>query len=221
MSIGIGDDAISSGVAAAVAVDHFSSHCAQALLDQLQTITISTGHGCEAALIAQPSRCVPGFLFPFAVLEAKAYATGGQVFEAQNQAAVAGAVALRIQLSLNGLVQRTSAGAAVPPALFFSITTQGPYLELWAHYTLVEHGVRAVPPAAAGDLQRHAAEERRGLCRRAGPGAAMGRGRLLRVGGAASGRRGARGCGLAPSGLASIVTRQIYLMYVVISEPAA
>jgi hypothetical protein len=77
-------------------------------------------------------------IFPFAVVEAKAYSTGKQVFEAQNQAAVSGASALKMQHSLNKLVEKLCSD--VQPPLFFSICTEGPYHELWAHFLVEGNG---------------------------------------------------------------------------------
>ena len=86
--------------------------------------------------------------FPFAVVEGKAYSTGKQIFEAENQAAVSAACALKIQLDLDAMVDRastssdTTALSDTDPPLFFSVTTQGPIHELWVHWTVVEDSVR-------------------------------------------------------------------------------
>jgi hypothetical protein len=48
-----------------------------------------------------------------------------------------------MQLSLSELVRRSTTSSNVPPIpLFFSICTEGPYHELWAHYTHIEDDVR-------------------------------------------------------------------------------
>ena len=103
----------------------------------------------EPLLIAVPTQRASDLVFPFAVIEGKAYSTGKQVFEAENQAAVSGASGLKIQLCLNELVKRATTSSDVPlmhsnttPPLFFSVCTEGPYHELYAHYTYIEDGVR-------------------------------------------------------------------------------
>ncbi|ROV95465.1 hypothetical protein VMCG_08473 [Cytospora schulzeri] len=58
-------------------------------------------------------------------------------------AAVSGASGLKIQLSLDDLVSQGATRrreGGVP--LFFSVCTDGPYHELYVHYTVVEGGVR-------------------------------------------------------------------------------
>lgn len=103
----------------------------------------------EPMLILMPALRTIGLVFPFAVVEAKAYSTGKQLFEVENQAAVAGACALKIQLGLDRLVKEvTSSSDALlnslniqpGPPLFFSITTQGPVHEFWYHWTSEEGG---------------------------------------------------------------------------------
>ena len=95
------------------------------------------GGPTELLLIAVPTQRASDIVFPFTVVEGKAYSTGIQIFEAQNQAAVSGASGLKIQLSLNELVKRSTTSSDVPPSLskdqpplFFSIYTEGPYHEL-------------------------------------------------------------------------------------------
>jgi hypothetical protein len=83
--------------------------------------------------------------FPFATLEAKAYLTGKQISEAQNLAAVSGASALNFQLHLTEMAKSAASefdDSEYQYPLFFSICTEGPYHELWAHYTCVEEGRR-------------------------------------------------------------------------------
>jgi hypothetical protein len=97
----------------------------------------------EPMLISVPAPRALDLAFPFAVVEGKAYSTGKQLFEAENQAAVSGACGLKIQLDLDNLADRegTTTSKTEPP-LFFTVCTQGPIHELWAHWTLVEDGVR-------------------------------------------------------------------------------
>jgi len=103
-------------------------------------ISREQGGAEEPMLLAVPTLRLSDLVFPFAVLEGKAYSTGKQVFEAENQAAVSAACGLKIQLCLDELVNRGLSNTT--PPLFFSICTQGPIHELWAHFTLFENGVR-------------------------------------------------------------------------------
>ena len=97
----------------------------------------------EPLLCSEPTRSSTGVRFPFLVVEGKSYTT--TVFEAENQAAVAGVCALKILRDLDGLAKKASAfkdvrtpGFQAKPPLVFSISTQGPLHELWAHYTVVK-----------------------------------------------------------------------------------
>ncbi|KAI2611857.1 hypothetical protein GGR54DRAFT_617066 [Hypoxylon sp. NC1633] len=77
------------------------------------------------------------------VVEGKAYATGKPVFEAQNQAAVSGSCMIKLQHDLADLTKSASGGSyASKVPLAFSICTEGPYIELWVHYTTSEDNVR-------------------------------------------------------------------------------
>ncbi len=126
---------------------------------QEQMVLRDPGGPEEPALISVPALRASDLVFPFAVVEGKAYSTGKQVFEAENQAAVSGACGLKIQLCLDELVKRAtpessnddesptssdsqSAPSKNQPVLFFSICTEGPIHELWVHWTIVEHDVR-------------------------------------------------------------------------------
>jgi len=125
---------------------------AKRFLEQLQNTMMPRERGGpeEPLLIVVPTQRPSGLAFPFVVVEGKAYSTGKQIFEAENQAAVSAASGLKIQLCLNELVKRatTTTGSDVPltlsntaTPLFFSICTEGPYHELYAHYTHIEDGV--------------------------------------------------------------------------------
>ncbi|KAF1997753.1 hypothetical protein P154DRAFT_524611 [Amniculicola lignicola CBS 123094] len=103
----------------------------------------------EPMLLPVPAPRALDLAFPFAVVEGKAYSTGKQIFEAENQASVSGACGLKIQLDLDNLVNRSAKGSDASPTtsnteppLFFTTCTQGPIHELWAHWTVVEDGVR-------------------------------------------------------------------------------
>ncbi|KAL8825346.1 MAG: hypothetical protein Q9191_004469 [Dirinaria sp. TL-2023a] len=81
--------------------------------------------------------------FPFMPVEGKSYATGKTIYEAQNQAAVSGACALEILHRLDDLAQRAQPSSnSKGQHIVFSVCTQGPIHELWAHYTTEEDGHR-------------------------------------------------------------------------------
>ncbi len=111
----------------------------------------------EPMLISRPAPCAANLVFPFAVDEGKAYLTGRQIAEAENQAAGTGACALRMQLRLDELVKRIPTepldDLPVPSEnqilhlpspsedqipLFFSICTEGPVHVLYVHWTDVK-----------------------------------------------------------------------------------
>jgi hypothetical protein len=115
----------------------------------------------EPMLISRPAPCAADLVFPFAVDEGKAYLTGRQIAEAENQAAGAGACALRMQLRLDELVKRIPTepldDLPVPSEnqilnlpspsedqipLCFSICTEGPVHLLYVHWTEVKGGRR-------------------------------------------------------------------------------
>lgn len=147
---------ISLGTEHATLISALSSHNlndirAPLFLAELQEAMVRREPGGfeEPMLISVPAPRASDLVFPFAVVEGKAYSTGKQVFEAENQAAVSGACALKIQLCLDELAKNALASSDAPPMptkdeppLFFSICTQGPIHELWVHYTNVEHGIR-------------------------------------------------------------------------------
>ncbi|KAM3078415.1 hypothetical protein ACMFMG_006295 [Clarireedia jacksonii] len=147
LSIGTKVDALIS----ALSSPDLSRIQADEFLQQLQNQMIARAPRMlvEPALIAVPALRASDLAFPFAVIEGKAYSTGRQIFEAENQAAVSGACGLKIQLCLDELVERATArsNSQLAPAenpfpLFFSICTEGPIHELWVHWTNVEDGVR-------------------------------------------------------------------------------
>lgn len=83
-------------------------------------------------------------LFPPMVVEGKSYSTGKPIFEAENQAAVSGSCMCNQQYKLaefTELVSCVPRGSRVPP-LAFSICTEGPVLELWAHYATSVRDIR-------------------------------------------------------------------------------
>ncbi|PWY73918.1 hypothetical protein BO83DRAFT_336834 [Aspergillus eucalypticola CBS 122712] len=101
-----------------------------------------------SSLISDPHVTPLGLRFPFLVVEAKAAATGGNLYQAQNQAAVGGSAALQILKNLLDLQdldeedqEVTEDGPVVAQdlpntklRLAFSVTTEGPIHELWLHF---------------------------------------------------------------------------------------
>lgn len=49
---------------------------------------------------------------------------------------------INLQHTLAGLTSRVSGSSSSKVHLAFSIVTEGPYFELWVHYTTLEDGVR-------------------------------------------------------------------------------
>ena len=146
---------ISVGLSNDVIVKHLQSQDlnkteAQDLLNDLQrqTTVRDSRKPFEPLLCSEPTQRALQLRFPFLIVEGKSYATGKHIFEAENQAAVSGACALKIQRDLGDLVEQAAQGSglgdgeeAVGP-LVFSICTQGPFHELWAHYDCVVNDVR-------------------------------------------------------------------------------
>ena len=97
----------------------------------------------QQILCSDPAQQALPIRFPTMVIEGKSYATGKPVFEAQNQAAVSGSCMTNLQHKLADLTERASPGSYQSKApLAFSICTEGPHMELWAHYTTSQDGVR-------------------------------------------------------------------------------
>ncbi|MCJ1429792.1 hypothetical protein MMC29_007707 [Sticta canariensis] len=122
---------------------------AERVLFSLQEQMTYRNGNLEPLLSSEPTTRLLKISFPFLMVEGKSYATGKPVFEAQNQAAVSGACALKILHDLADLADQAdraegSSGSQTGKAhpLVFSICTEGPSHELWAHYTVVEGGVR-------------------------------------------------------------------------------
>ena len=103
----------------------------------------------EPLLSSDPTiRCLT-INFPFLIVEGKSYATGKPIYEAQNQTAVSGACALKLLHDLDDLADQADRAESSSEShtkkvhpLVFSICTEGPFHELWAHHTMVEDGVR-------------------------------------------------------------------------------
>ena len=157
---------LSSALTSALSSQGLSKVHAQLFIEELQSRMEIQNPG---GLISFPSARAVDLLFPFAVDEGKAYLTGKQISEAENQAAGAGACALNMQLRLDDLVSRGTTEPSkdqspkssdnlpapsedqpptLPPPsddqvpLFFSICTEGPIHVLWVHWTEVEDETR-------------------------------------------------------------------------------
>lgn len=138
LSIGIDLDALISALSQDLDKDK-----ATEFIDWLQKEMVQHEPGAplEPVLILVPAPRALDLAFPFAVVEGKAYSTGKQIFEAENQAAVSMACAHNILHRLDHMANRGETANAQPRVLF-SFTTQGPIHELWAHWTVVRGGVR-------------------------------------------------------------------------------
>ena len=98
----------------------------------------------EQKLFSDPTQNFLNVRFPVLVIEGKAYATGKTVFEAQNQAVVSGSSMVNLRQQLIDLFEGVFPdlkGEDIP--LAFSICTEGPHIEFWVHYTLLEDNVRS------------------------------------------------------------------------------
>lgn len=128
---------------AAVSSPNFPQAKATAFIDWLQNQMVQheADGPFEPMLLLVPAPRAQDVAFPFAVVEGKAYSTGKQIYEAENQAAVSMAGAHKILLCLDR-IGSTRPTVPHPPHVLYSITTQGPIHELWAHWTVVEDGVR-------------------------------------------------------------------------------
>ncbi|KAF9886781.1 hypothetical protein FE257_011158 [Aspergillus nanangensis] len=110
------------------------------------THTLQSTHGDHAlfllhnlqkpgSLIGNPLVTPSTLRFPFLIIEVTSGATGGSLFQAQNQAAVSGASAINILKQIICPRKEKSpnvAGVDIIP-LTFSVATEGPVCELWAH----------------------------------------------------------------------------------------
>lgn len=139
---------ITIGLSTTALVDELKPHFptethAKAFLDSLQwTMKYQMDRGQEEpVLCSEPTQRSANLHFPFLVVESNS-ATGKTLFEAQNQAAVAGACALKILLDLGRLARsRGSHGEGLSPVVF-SICTSGPNMLLSMHYTTEKNGLR-------------------------------------------------------------------------------
>ncbi|PLB47694.1 hypothetical protein P170DRAFT_360518 [Aspergillus steynii IBT 23096] len=95
------------------------------------------------ALISDPGLARLHLRFPFFVIEAKSGAAGGNLYQAQNQSAVSGASAINILKGVTELYEleypkrhggKEAHSTVDLPLLAFSMTTEGPVCEIWAHF---------------------------------------------------------------------------------------
>jgi hypothetical protein len=102
ISIGIQLTALIS----ALSSEHLNKYKARSFLTWLQNEMVphKDDGPLEPMLISVPAPRALDLAFQFAIVEGKAYSTGKQIFEAENQAAVSGACGLKIQLDLDHLV---------------------------------------------------------------------------------------------------------------------
>ncbi|PKY01711.1 hypothetical protein P168DRAFT_54762 [Aspergillus campestris IBT 28561] len=104
-----------------------------------------------STLISDPHVTPLNLRFPFLIIELKSGATGGNLYQAQNQAAVGASTALQILKNLAELRdtqdlddenregveesrESTQAMTSITSNMVFSITTEGPIHELWLHF---------------------------------------------------------------------------------------
>lgn len=98
-------------------------------------------NGGKPFLLFRPTKQEMRIQFPFLSVEGKSFCQ--TIYEAQNQAAVSGACALEILHGLDDLVQRVQSDSHLKKQhIVFSVCTQGPIHELWAHYTTETEGYR-------------------------------------------------------------------------------
>jgi hypothetical protein len=137
---------ISIGLRTAVIINALQSQGltkteAENILEELQET--HDPNRSEPLLRSEPTQRRLDIRFPFLLVEGKAYATGNPIFDAQNQAAVSGACALKILHDLDDLTGRAHPGShSQGQPMVFSICTEGPIHELWAHYTTTEDDLR-------------------------------------------------------------------------------
>lgn len=151
ITTGIKESSVISALVSFLSLPNFNYTKTERFLETLQDATMPAQRDGpqEPVLIIVPTERPSNLSFPTLISEAKGYSTGKQVFEAQNQAAVSGACGINIQLMLDELIERTtrSSDAMLPPRkirppLVFSVCSEGPHYELWAHYTVIEDDQR-------------------------------------------------------------------------------
>lgn len=99
-------------------------------------------NGGRPLLYSEPTQAALQIRFPFLPVEGKSYATSRTIYEAQNQAAVSGACSLKILHDLDDLVRKSNPASSKGQPIVFSICTEGPIHQLWAHYATAGDGDR-------------------------------------------------------------------------------
>ncbi|KAK5444199.1 hypothetical protein LTS15_010552 [Exophiala xenobiotica] len=112
-----------------------NKHAAKQMLTVLQL---------EGELLSSPTVADHHIRFPSLVVEGKSYATGRNMYEAENQVAVAGSSMLVMQDRLAEFTERCSPGThgSLKEPLAFSVTQEGPIMLLWVHYITSDENVR-------------------------------------------------------------------------------
>ena len=137
ISIGLSDAAVVN----ALQSRGLTEKGAKSLLKNLATPDARNGD--RPLLCSEPTQAALQIRFPFLPVEGKSYATSRTIYEAQNQAAVSGACSLKILHDLDDLARKADPRSYCKGQLIvFSICTEGPTHELWAHYITVEDGDR-------------------------------------------------------------------------------
>ncbi|KAK7414470.1 hypothetical protein QQX98_006656 [Neonectria punicea] len=131
--VGIKEKALASALSSKGLIITKAETFIQCIQDQM--VQHDKGGPLEPFLLVSPAELGADLTFPFVIFEAKAYSTGKQIFEAENQAAVALACAHRILLRLDSVPCPGKGTKNTRPRVLFSFTTQGPIYELWAHWT--------------------------------------------------------------------------------------
>lgn len=97
----------------------------------------------EQMLLSDPTVDYVDVRLPIQTIEAKAYATGKTIFEAENQAVVSGACMVNQQQQLIDLYDRCFPSSKESKSPFaFSVCTEGPLIGFWVHYARMEHGFK-------------------------------------------------------------------------------
>ena len=97
----------------------------------------------QGKLFSDPTLDYLNVRFPIQVIEGKAYATGKPMFEAENQAVVSGACMVNLQQQLIDLYEGLFPDAEQSRTPFaFSVCTEGPVIQYWVNYFLIEEGIR-------------------------------------------------------------------------------
>ncbi|TKA61203.1 hypothetical protein B0A49_13293 [Cryomyces minteri] len=129
-----------------VGLDHESmNHVIQSAKKVLGSQYLLSDWQDNGTLISDPGVTPLSLRFPFLIVEAKSGATGGNLYQAQNQAAVSGACALKILRDLAHLhdpepdsgpesTEKQQQHQHQLPQIVFSVTNEGSIHELWAHF---------------------------------------------------------------------------------------